>query len=228
MLPFDISPRMENENIHTKKRILCFGDSNTWGQVPLKVHVKKRYPENVRWTGILQNILGNQYQVIEEGLNGRTTGLDDGFREGRNARAYLPPCLDSHVPFDFLIIMLGTNDLKPKFKPDSKAIADRMRELIRISKSLALNENNQTCQILLIAPLIPKLQYTYEDFKDSNIESNAKTVNQLYRDIAKTEGTLFLDASEIIEASQEDGAHIDPVGHQQLAKAISSMVLLNR
>ena len=49
-----------------KKRILCFGDSNTWGAVPAE---GTRHPDDVRWTGILAAELGNEYQVIEEPLS---------------------------------------------------------------------------------------------------------------------------------------------------------------
>ena len=47
------------------KRILCFGDSNTWGAIPLS---EERYPSDVRWTGVLQGLLGSEWTVIEEGL----------------------------------------------------------------------------------------------------------------------------------------------------------------
>ena len=58
----------------TSKRILCFGDSNTWGYVPA---TGKRYPVGVRWTSLLQEKLGDGYEIIEEGLNSRTTDIDD-------------------------------------------------------------------------------------------------------------------------------------------------------
>lgn len=54
------------------KTILCYGDSNTYG---LKSDLVSRYPRNVRWTGILQEKLGSEYYVIEEGLGGRTTDV---------------------------------------------------------------------------------------------------------------------------------------------------------
>ena len=50
--------------------ILCYGDSNTYGYNPVN---GLRYPKDVRWTGVLQKLLGEQYAVIEEGCNGRTT-----------------------------------------------------------------------------------------------------------------------------------------------------------
>ena len=52
------------------KTILCFGDSNTWGYNPEN---RQRFGPDERWTGILRNSLGEDYRVIEEGLNGRTT-----------------------------------------------------------------------------------------------------------------------------------------------------------
>ena len=51
------------------KVVLCYGDSNTWGQNEDK-NTGSRYPVNVRWTGKLQELLGNEYYVIEEGLGG--------------------------------------------------------------------------------------------------------------------------------------------------------------
>ena len=45
------------------KRILCIGDSNTWGYIPGS---GERYEKNVRWTGKLAQMLGENYEVIEE------------------------------------------------------------------------------------------------------------------------------------------------------------------
>ena len=62
------------------KQIIAFGDSNTWGLNPV---LKNRYPENVRWTGLLRNKLSrNGFVLIEEGLCGRTTVFDDPDRSG--------------------------------------------------------------------------------------------------------------------------------------------------
>ena len=94
------------------KSILCYGDSNTYGLMP---DSPDRYPRDVRWTGILQKKLGEDYYVIEEGLSGRTTLWDDPIEEHKNGKKYLLPCLDSHKPVDLVILMLGTNDLKTRF-----------------------------------------------------------------------------------------------------------------
>src|SRR5215510_7647193 len=92
------------------KRILCYGDSNTWGYNPV---TQDRFDTHERWTGSLQQALGSNCVVIEEGLNGRTTVWDDPIEGYKNGAAYLIPCLTTHRPLDLVIIMLGTNDLKP-------------------------------------------------------------------------------------------------------------------
>ena len=99
-----------------ERNILCYGDSNTWGFVPIifdyETNYMARYSFDKRWTGILQKELGNNYRIIEEGLNGRTTNIDYPDVKGRSGTSYLNPCLYSHAPLDLVIIQLGVNDLK--------------------------------------------------------------------------------------------------------------------
>ncbi len=95
-----------------KKRIVCFGDSNTWGYDAV---TRERFAEEIRWTGLLQKELGEGYQIVEEGLCGRTSVFEDPLNEGMSGLAYLYPCLMSHAPVDLLILMLGTNDCKQRF-----------------------------------------------------------------------------------------------------------------
>src|SRR4051812_39753729 len=59
------------------KRIMVYGDSNTWGYIPVESGLTTRYPENVRWPGILRAALGPGYEVIDEGLSARTTDVPD-------------------------------------------------------------------------------------------------------------------------------------------------------
>ena len=61
------------------KKILCYGDSNTWGYDQRKTtpEVMARYEDTVRWTGRLEMELGKDYRVIEAGYCGRTTVFDD-------------------------------------------------------------------------------------------------------------------------------------------------------
>ena len=102
------------------------GDSNTWGY---DAETNGRFPDDVRWTGRLSERLGDSYTVIEEGLSGRTTVFEDPLNEGMSALQYLYPCLMSHAPLDYMIVMLGTNDCKERFSATAKNIADGMKRL---------------------------------------------------------------------------------------------------
>ncbi len=70
-----------------EKVILCFGDSLTWGFNPEN---GERYPREKRWTFLLERELGEGWRIIEEGLNGRTTGFDDPIEGEQNGRRHLP------------------------------------------------------------------------------------------------------------------------------------------
>ena len=93
-------------------QVLCYGDSNTWGYIPV---TGGRYAPTVRWTGVMAEQLGPQFSAIEEGQSGRTTVWDDPLEGDKNGLRYLPACLESHMPLDLVILMLGTNDLKARF-----------------------------------------------------------------------------------------------------------------
>jgi hypothetical protein len=67
--------------------ILCYGDSNTWGCHPAS---GARLGRDQRWPGVLRRLLP-ECEIIEEGLRGRTTILDDPFEDGRNGLTYLGP-----------------------------------------------------------------------------------------------------------------------------------------
>ena len=88
------------------KSVLAFGDSNTWGLIP---GTKKRYPWEIRWTGVLQDKCISA-RIIEEGLCGRTTAFEDDLRPGRKGASALPMILASQSPLDAAIVMPGTND----------------------------------------------------------------------------------------------------------------------
>ena len=109
------------------KTVLCFGDSNTWGYSPVD---GTRYPLDIRWTGVLQKSLGVDYRIIEEGLNGRTTFINEDERPLRSGSDVLQIILESHRPLDFVIIMLGTNDLKVEFNLSVEEIAQGAKPFV--------------------------------------------------------------------------------------------------
>ncbi len=94
------------------KTILAYGDSLTFGASPIPNGPRHAYED--RWPTALEKGLGGKARVIAEGLGGRTTAIDDWCAAAdRNGARILPTLLESHSPLDLIVIMLGTNDIKP-------------------------------------------------------------------------------------------------------------------
>ena len=77
------------------KTVLCFGDSNTFGYDPQGVAsgTRFRYPVDVRWPGVLHELLGPDWRIVEEGLCGRSTVHRDPFEGGLCGLDELPMAL---------------------------------------------------------------------------------------------------------------------------------------
>ena len=191
-----------------KKRVLCFGDSNTWGY---NGEDGSRFEEDVRWTGILQQLLGDEYTVIEEGHNGRTTVWDDPIENRLAGLTYLWPCMESQSPFDLIIIMLGTNDVLGD--PDAERIAQSMRAFL-----LALRQKLPDCPVLLTAP--PIVRGYGETAEEASMELPA-----LYEALAEELGLAFTDSSTWQIAMGADGVHFSPRGHAIYAAKMAQRIL---
>lgn len=201
-------------------RVLCFGDSNTWGYDP---HTLERYPEAVRWTGRLQAQLGPAYQVIEEGLNGRTTIYDYDARFGKNGRTYLRPCLDSHYPLDVMILMLGTNDTKVEFGQSAEEIAAGLERCVEIALGKELDRPSPGLRLVVVAPPIIDERWLGDNPKLVGGEAKTRAFPALYQAIAARHGARFVDLTSIAP-SAADGCHLDPDAHAAIADLFTPIV----
>ena len=205
----------------TKERaILCFGDSNTWGYIPL---TGQRLLRTERWPGILQHSLGADCNVIEEGLNGRTTAFDEPFREGRNARKTIIAVLESHAPLDLLIIMLGTNDLKHHLNVSAHESSRGLSSLLQIAINSDSNFNKNSPKILVIAP--PKfgdLSALMKQHFEGSVARSAQ-LPMVYEDTCVPLGCSFFDCN-LVASVEEDGIHLYQQCHHQLAIALEPVV----
>lgn len=207
------------------KTILCYGDSNTWGYIPGSA---ARYAWHQRWTGVLQHTLGGEFVVIEEGLNSRTTVLDDPTKPFKNGMDYLLPCLDSHAPLDLVILMLGTNDLKHRFGMSAFDIGANVATLLGLVKQSACSCSGGAPKVLLMAPppvgkLTPVGSTNFpEIFRGA--EEKSKMLGPIYRKFAQEMGAAFLDTSEVIISSDVDGIHFDVDEHRKLGEAVARQV----
>ena len=185
------------------QEILCYGDSNTWGCIPVTdIDHVQRYDEHTRWGGVLRDTLGEGYRVMEEGLGGRTTVFEDPVRPNRNGYPYLMPCLESHQPLDLVMVMLGTNDLKHRFGKSAYDIASGAAFLVETILASATGRDKSAPQVLLICPPpTAMLSPIFVDMFEGGYEKS-RQLAPFYRDVAQDFGVHFLDAGEVISPAQ--------------------------
>ena len=196
--------------------IVCFGDSNTFGYIPNGA----RYDKNTRWTGILQNLLGNEYNVIEEGLNGRTTIYNREEEPERNGYNALNVILHSQEPIDYIIVMLGTNDTKVYYDVSIEGIVFGIEKIINYILKFPYSYQSNPPKIVLISPILIREDIVDPGCFELSSALKSKEFANAYLEVAKKYNLIYLDASKHAKPSLIDGLHMDKDGHEKLAKAI--------
>ncbi len=200
-------------------RVLCYGDSNTWGSIP-KLYT--RYDECERWPALLRAHLPESYEVIEEGQTGRTTAHDDPEEANSNGLSFLGPCLERHQP-DLVLIMLGTNDLKQCFNLSAYDISEGASKLVRCVFSFIGKGKQTSPNVLLISPPpIYEVGYFAGVFAGGALKS--LDLKMYYEQCAKKLGCSFMDAGSVVRSCDKEGIHWDARQHRLLAKALSLQV----
>lgn len=207
-----------------KYRILCFGDSNTWGYDAVNM---ERYSEVIRWTRRLGRLLGEEYEIIEEGLNGRTAVCDDPLKEGLNGLTYFYPCLMTHKPIDLVIIMLGTNDAKERFSLNAYNIAMGITRLAEKARYASSGRKGNDPEILVVAPApIGKGYSECPSFFTMGRESDRKS-EELHEHLSamiRFSGFHYLNAGDYLEMGKTDHMHLDEEGHRLMAEIIKDKI----
>jgi len=199
------------------KTILCYGDSNTWGFVPGSEG--ERFPLEVRWPGVLQTELGSDYRVIEEGLSGRTTVLDNPLEPYKNGREYLMPCLWSHQPLDLIVIFLGTNDLGDRYTLPPLDIARGAAQLALLTLKSETGPDYRPPAVLLCSlPQIGDTTSIVDTF--SGAAAKASDLLRCFHLAAEEVGVPLLDLSAVAY-DDADGVHLNADGHHTVALSVA-------
>ncbi|MCX7301462.1 MAG: SGNH/GDSL hydrolase family protein [Rhodobacterales bacterium] len=208
------------------RTLLCFGDSNTHGSPPLQRlgEPYRRFDAATRWPRLALAALGSGWDLVEEGLPGRTSQFDDAVMGAHmNGVSGLKIALESHGPIDVLTIMLGTNDVKTCFGATPSAVMGGIAGLLMVSQSLAMQDRHGGFKTLLICP--PPVVETgclKEIFWGGAATSQA--LPPLYKALAATWGVGFLDAGTVVSVSPVDGVHYEPEAHATLGAAVAAAV----
>ena len=182
------------------KRILCFGDSNTWGY-DSRSFFGDQYPSDVRWTGLLKQ---SGYEAVNYGQNGMCVP------EG-TALDWVLNLAKADLPADAVTVMLGSNDLLRMDRAEE--IGARMEILIKGLKEYISSET-----ILLIAPPILKPGIWVSD---TRVIAESERLAEVYCGIAEREQTAFADASKWGIEVLSDGVHFSPSGHALFAAKLA-------
>lgn len=203
-----------------RKVVLCFGDSNTFGQRP---DSDERFDENTRWTCQLQRLVTDSFYVVEEGLGGRTVDRDRAGEDGftKNGWTYFQPCLRSHCP-DVVIITLGTNDCQIQYEKTAPMIATSLEKYIDVAR------RSGASRVLLVAPapidssklLDPATGVSDRGTFDRHSVEISKILPVELRKVAEKHRVDYIDTSDYVSLGQ-DGLHWDEPSHARFAEAIA-------
>ena len=207
------------------KTILAYGDSLTFGANPITGGPRHAYED--RWPTALERSLGGQARVIAEGLGGRTTVHDDGWAAAdRNGARILPTLLESHSPLDLIVIMLGTNDLKPFHGRTAQEASNGMRRLVQIIRGHYVKPTDVVPKIILVAP--PHLCDT--DHPEMMLHcgdaaiAQSKHFAEWYRLRADEYGVGFFDASTVAQPDPADGVHLNAENTRKIGEGLAPLV----
>lgn len=206
------------------KDILIYGDSLTWGIIPM---TRKRFPFHERWPGVLENKLNagsRRVRIIEDSLNGRRTVLDDPFKAGRNGLVGLAQRIEIHSPLALVILMLGTNDLQSTHTFNAWHASQGIAALIDAIRKAPIEPGMPSPPILLIAP--PAIRNPRGPLAPKFMGGDDKCVGlpEAYSETAKALGCSFFDAGTVTSSSNMDGIHLDLEQHLALGEAIAPVV----
>ena len=179
------------------KRVLCIGDSNTYGYDP-RSYFGGRYPPQVRWTGRLESA---GWTVVNCGENGASI-------PPARALPAVAALIRRTLPLDAVTVMLGSNDLL--HGASVRETAGRMEALLRCAA-----ENAPGAAVLLIAP--PPME-PGEWVSGPELIGRSVELAQAYRDLAERLGVAFADAGTWGVALAFDGVHFLPQGHEAFGR----------
>lgn len=201
------------------KRILCFGDSNTWGHNPVDMSRLER-----RWTVFLKEMF-SEYEIVEDGVCGRSSKFDVPDTPYSNGiEVFRERYINKYSNFDLVIVMLGTNDQLNYFDCTPEETAETLRAFACEYRA----KYGNAVEFLFISPILirdcalkhPYFSTVYSKKSVNNSAGFAKAISEA----AEKENVSFLDAAANANASDLDGIHMDETEHKKLAVKIAEKI----
>ncbi len=201
------------------KKVLCFGDSNTYGYIP---STHERYDKNVRWTGVLQKLCGSGVKIIEAGCNNRTAFCDNSVGIMQTGAKIFPIFLSPDL--DYIIIALGINDMQMCYEFEEIDIKNGVENLINMAHNVA-----PCAEILLVCPCVLTknvlLSPIFSQMFNQNSIDKSHKLPKIYSLVAKEKNCKYLDLNAITQVSQLDGLHYEAHQHKIIAEKIYELLM---
>lgn len=211
---------MPLQSDEVKYQVMAFGDSLTWGAIP---GGKGRHTYQNRWTSVLETLVP-EIRVVAEGLGGRTSSFDDyATASDRNGAKTLPMLLGSHYPLNLVMIMLGSNDLKPHICGYINGAAAGIQRLVEIVRTFPYGYQATIPQILIMSP--PLFCNTAGGGPNGGrVIAESEKFKAAYQALAVKEGCGFFDCADVAQASPIDGVHLDIVNTRAIGEGVAPVV----
>lgn len=195
------------------RKILCFGDSNTYGFNPKD---GSRYDINTRWSGRLKNIC----EVTEAGCNNRTAFSDNPAGDNFTGYKILPQYLKQH--FDYIFVQIGINDLQKSYNVNFNDFENGMTKFFNLIKLYSTSS-----KVIILAPCVIKeniLNSYFKLFFNENSIEKSKLILPVYKKIAKQNNYTLVDLNEITDTSNIDGLHYEPEQHKIIYNTVIQLI----
>ncbi|HEY1041405.1 MAG TPA: GDSL-type esterase/lipase family protein [Candidatus Paceibacterota bacterium] len=214
-------------NNPSAKQILIYGDSLVYGKKP---SVPERFDSATRFTGIIQELLGNNFNIIEEGLRARMLVGENVFFPERNGLEQFGPIFGSHVPLDLVVIMLGTNDGNSGQHRTAEEYASTLGSYLEKISTWCTNLGIPTTpKVLLVAPPHMQASEIAQDTALTKIfgeaaEQKSKELAPIYEQFARENNIAFFDASTVCKSASGEGVHLDIENNKLLGEALARKI----
>lgn len=205
------------------KTVLLYGDSFVWGVDPVK---GGRFKPSERIGGYLQQVLGEGYDVVEAGLRGRVMFGENGWFPERNGLQQFGPIFASHLPLDYVVIMLGTNDLNTKTNHSPDEVAASLQEYQAKMKFWCDFMNYELPKVLIVAPPeIDEPSLIAFKYIFSGCSPQVEKLADALSVASNKLGYNFFDSREVIVSENTDGIHITADQNKNLARVLHTLLL---
>lgn len=193
------------------KKILCFGDSNTFGYVP---HTGERYDKDIRWTGLLAKKLAGDYSIIEAGCNNRNGFIDSQDGELFTGYKVLPRYLIN--PPKIVVLWIGANDIQKFYHPEPDILESGLDKMV---KSIIISG----AEVILISPPVLSKDVLKGKFSfqfDETSVAKSKLLPEIYKRVALKNNCRYIDINDYVTPSPLDGLHYSKEAHFIISEII--------